>query len=173
MYELNLWEERWLEQHEWHTGSGAEYVTYGDLSNDKRLYLKEMKEDSSWESDSDTEYLVGCCNKDRSPNRENIATLAVKPSTGNSFVTVHNYLSGKSGLLLLAIVLIIVSAVHLWLISLREDILTAMRVGLYYPPSLPTELMVTSLPGTLIITDKKSRIQRVHGSSWIRPVPIG
>lgn len=96
VYELNLWEEMWLEQHRGHTGAGAEYITYGDLSDDERPYPKEMKEDGGWQSDSDTEYLVRCCDEDRPPNSENAATLVVKPSADNGFVTVHDYISGKS-----------------------------------------------------------------------------
>ncbi|KFY31394.1 hypothetical protein V493_01145 [Pseudogymnoascus sp. VKM F-4281 (FW-2241)] len=146
--DLDLWEEMWLEQHRGHTGPSAEYVTYGDLSDDERPYPTEMKEDGGWESDSDTEYLVRCCGEDRPLNSENAATLVVEPSADNGFVTVHDY----------------VSAVHPWLMSLREDILTAKRVGLYYPPSLPTELMVTTLPSMLMIADKKSWILRMRAA---------
>lgn len=67
----------------------------------------------------------------------------------------------------------IVSAVHPWLMSLREDTLTAKRVGLYYPPSSPTELMVTTLPTMLMIADKRSWILRMRGSSTVRTVPVG
>lgn len=61
----------------------------------------------------------------------------------------------------------IVIAVHPWLVSLRDDILQAKRVGLWYPLSLPTEFMVKIRPGSLMIEDKKSWIQRMHS----KPVP--
>jgi hypothetical protein len=92
--DLDHWEEVWLEQHREHTD--AEYVTYGDLSDDDRPYPSEMKEDGGWESDSDTEFLVRCCGEDR-PLRK-AAKLVVTPSAGNHFVTVQDYVSGKSGL---------------------------------------------------------------------------
>ncbi|OBT76532.1 hypothetical protein VF21_05430 [Pseudogymnoascus sp. 05NY08] len=149
--ELNLWLERWLEQHQGHTPR-SEYVTYGDLSDDERSYPKKMKEDGS-----DTEYLVRCCDEDRPPSWEKAPTLVVKPSADNGFVTVNDY----------------ISAVHPWLMSMREDIMTAMRVVLYYPPSLPTELMVTSVLAGVMITEKKRWIQRMRGSSYVRTVPIG
>lgn len=94
--DLDLWEEMWLEQHRGHTGPSAKYVTYGDLSDNERAYPTEMKEDGSWESDSDTEYLVRCCDEDRPPNSENAVTLVVKPSADNGFVIVHDYIRGKS-----------------------------------------------------------------------------
>jgi hypothetical protein len=55
-----------------------------------------MKEDGGWESDSDTEFLVRCCGEDR-PLRK-AAKLVVTPSAGNHFVTVQDYVGGKSGL---------------------------------------------------------------------------
>jgi hypothetical protein len=92
--DLNHWEELWLGQHREHID--AEYVTYGDLSDDDRPYPPEMKEDGGWESDSDTEFLVRCCGEDR-PLRK-AAKLVVTPSAGNHFVTVQDYVGGKSGL---------------------------------------------------------------------------
>ena len=95
IYDLDHWEETWLEQHREHTSGDAEYVTYGDLSDDDRPYTSEMKEDGGWESDSDTEFLVRCCGEDRSLRKA--ARLVVKPCAGKGFVTVHDYVSGKSG----------------------------------------------------------------------------
>lgn len=95
VYDLEYWEENWLNQHREHID--GEYVTYGDLSDDERPYPSEMKEDGDWESDSDKEYLVGCCEEDRPPNGGKAAKVVVKPA-GSEFVTVHDYLSGKSSL---------------------------------------------------------------------------
>jgi hypothetical protein len=92
VYDLRLWLGAWLEQHREH--SGGEYVTYGDLSDDERPYAPEMKEDGSWEEDSDTPYLVRCCGEDRPDNKT--AKIVVTPSEGNHFVTVQDYVSGKS-----------------------------------------------------------------------------
>jgi hypothetical protein len=96
VYDLEQWEQAWLEWHREHTAGDAQYVTYGDLSDEDRPYPSEMKEDGGWESDSDTEFLVRCCGDDR-PLRK-AAKLIVKPSAGKDFVTVHDYVSGKSGL---------------------------------------------------------------------------
>lgn len=98
VYDLDQWESDWVAWHENHTGDEfeQEYVTYGDLSDEDRPYAKEQKEDLSWEEDSDTEFLVYCCGEDR-PLRKRGIKLLVTPSAGNYFVTVHDYLSGKSG----------------------------------------------------------------------------
>ena len=96
VYELEGWRNSWLEQHREHIE--GEYVTYGDLSDDERPYPSEMKEEGGWESDSDTPYLVQCCGEDRPPNET--AKLVVTPSEGNHFVTVQDYVSGKSIFLL-------------------------------------------------------------------------
>jgi len=82
----------WLEQHTEHIE--GEYVTYGVFSDDERPYPSEMMEDGGWESDSDKEYLVRCCGEDRQPKEA--AKLLVAASIGNPFVTVQDYLSGKS-----------------------------------------------------------------------------
>ncbi|OBT65800.1 hypothetical protein VE03_03314 [Pseudogymnoascus sp. 23342-1-I1] len=154
VYDLDQWEYTWLEQHREHTGGNAEYILYGDLSDDDRPYPSEMKEDGGWESDSDTEFLMRCCDQDR-PLRK-AAKLLVKPSAGNDFVTVHDY----------------VSAVHPWLMSLREDILKAMTNFLGYPPSLPTEFMVSKGPDMLWIEDKERWLQWNGGSPKPPRFPI-
>jgi hypothetical protein len=66
----------------------------------------------------------------------------------------------------------IVSAVHPWLMSLREDILKAKTIALGYPLSLPTEFMVmTNRPDRLMIEDKEGWIQRMGGGSKPNTVP--
>jgi hypothetical protein len=168
IYDLEHWEELWLEQHREHTAGDAQYVTYGDLSDDDRPYASEMKEDGGWESDSDTEFLVRCCGEDRTLRKA--AKLVVKPSAGKQYVTVHDYVSGKSGLQELATVLMIVTAVHPWLMSLREDVLQAKKVALWYPSSLPTEFLVKNGP-KMMIEDKEHCIRRMRGDPPDHPVP--
>lgn len=92
--DLENWRNNWLGQHSEH--DQGEYVTYGDLSDDERPYPAEMKEEGGWESDSDTPYLVACCGEDRPSNET--ARLMVTFSAGNHFVTVQDYVSGKSTL---------------------------------------------------------------------------
>ena len=98
VYDLDQWEFDWMAWHRDHAGGefDPEYVTYGDLSDEDRPYANDPKEDGSWEEDSDTEFLVKCCGEDR-PLRKRGVKLVVTPSAGNDFVTVHDYVSGKSG----------------------------------------------------------------------------
>lgn len=97
VYDLDQWEFDWMAWHGEHVGGEfhQEYVTYGDLSDVDRPYANEPKEDGSWEEDSDTEFLMECCGEDR-PLRKRGIRLVVTPSAGNHFVTVHDYVSGKS-----------------------------------------------------------------------------
>lgn len=84
-----------------------------------------------------------CCDEERP--RGKALKLVVKPAAGGSgFVTVHDY----------------VSAVHPWLMSMREDILKAMGVQ-DQPVPLVTELMVNSNgPEQLMIEDKENWIEQ-------------
>lgn len=96
-YDLEQWEFNWVAWHRDHESDqfNPEYVTYGDLSDEDRPYANEPKEDGSWEEDSDTEFLIRCCGQDR-PLRKKGQRLVVTASAGNHFVTVHDYVSGKS-----------------------------------------------------------------------------
>lgn len=97
VYDLEQWESDWVAWHGHHEGEPADpkYATYGDLSDDDRPYAKELKEDGSWEEDSDTEFLVRCCGQDR-PLGKRGKKLVVTPAAGGHFVTVHDYVSGES-----------------------------------------------------------------------------
>ncbi|KAE9372959.1 hypothetical protein N431DRAFT_467181 [Stipitochalara longipes BDJ] len=149
VWELEQWRRCWLEQHGGH--SNGEYVTYGDLSDDERPYPSEMNEEGGWDSDSDTPYLVRCCGEDRPRNET--AKIVVTPSQGNHFVTVQDY----------------VSAVHPWLMSLREDILQARKVGAWYPRSMPTEFIVMStVPDDIRLDEKQHWIEGIRPEG--RPV---
>lgn len=97
VYDLEQWEFDWMAWHKDHDGPefDQEYVTYGDLDDEDRLYASEPKEDGSWEEDSDTEFLVKCCGDDR-PLRKRGLRLVVTPSAGSkAFVTVLDYVSGE------------------------------------------------------------------------------
>ncbi len=88
---LKDWEHDWVEHHERH--EGAEYVMYGELGDEDRPYSREMKEDGSWEEDSDTEFLNKCCGRGR-PMYWRDLTLYVAASTDKGFVTIKDYVSG-------------------------------------------------------------------------------
>ena len=93
VYDLEHWEEAWMNWHRGHDEKYAEYVTYGELSDEDRPYPAEMREEGGWESDSDTDFLVKCCGEDR-PLRKAVK-LVVTHSTANDHVTIHDYLSGE------------------------------------------------------------------------------
>ena len=67
--------------------------------------------------------------------------------------------------------LTVVSVVHPWLMSLREDILRAKRVALGYPVTMPTEWMINSSPGSTMIEDKEKRMQQLRGHPRSHNVP--
>ncbi|OBT82859.1 hypothetical protein VE02_08560 [Pseudogymnoascus sp. 03VT05] len=156
VYDLDQWEFDWIEWHRDHAGGefDPEYVTYGDLSDEDRPYANDQKEGGSWEEDSDTEFLVKCCGEDR-PLRKRGIKLVVTHSAGNRFVTVHDY----------------VSAVHPWLMNLREDILKAKTVARPQPYNAlaPTEWMVKNGP-ELEIEEKEGWIWE-HGGGPPHTMP--
>ncbi|PQE28395.1 domain containing protein [Rutstroemia sp. NJR-2017a BBW] len=128
-YVLAKWESDWFEWHRDHTGDefNPQYVNYEDLSDEDRPYAEYSKEDGSWEEDSETRFLVKCCGQDRPLRKQGIKLLVA----GNQFVTIHDY----------------ISAVHPWLMSLREDIVKAKLVARPQPYSAwEEELMVGEGP---------------------------
>jgi hypothetical protein len=90
VYDLDHWEQDWLERHREHVEPSRQYETLDD--GDARMRMTE----DGWEMDSDQEYLLICCNQERPTGKA--VKLVVKPSAGNEFVTIHDYLSSKSGL---------------------------------------------------------------------------
>lgn len=92
--DLDQWESDWLFWHEDH--EGAEFVTYGDLSDEDRPFAEYANEDGDWEADSDTEFKIRCCGEDR-PLRRRGLELEVKPVNGGAFVSVRDYVQGEIG----------------------------------------------------------------------------
>ncbi|KAH6658186.1 hypothetical protein BKA67DRAFT_689361 [Truncatella angustata] len=156
VYGLDQWESDCIAWHGVHEGGefDPEYVTYGDLSDEDRPYAKEPKEDGSWEEEEDTKFLLRCCGEDRPPRKRGLK-LVVTPSAGNHFVTVHDW----------------VSAVHPWLVSLRDDVLRAKTVARFqaYSVSARTEWMVDKGPDHKI-EEKQSWIEK-HRSGPPRMIP--
>ncbi|KAI4730259.1 hypothetical protein E4T49_01727 [Aureobasidium sp. EXF-10728] len=115
---LDSWDRQWERFHMEHADPDydeCEFITYGDLDNDERPFAEEPEREDgtwSWDEDSDTEILVRCCDEDRPLGKQGL-TLEVRPSPGNDFVTIKDY----------------VGAVHSWLMSMRDDILAAMRIA--------------------------------------------
>ncbi|KAG9656577.1 hypothetical protein KCU64_g5780, partial [Aureobasidium melanogenum] len=115
---LDYWGRDWERLHMEHADPAydeCEFVTYGDLENDVRPFAEQPEREDgtwSWNERSDTEILVHCCDEDRPLGKEGL-TLGVRPSPGNDFVMVKDY----------------VGAVHAWLMSMQDDILAAMRLA--------------------------------------------
>jgi hypothetical protein len=170
--DLDQWEFDWMAWHRDHTGGefDPEYVTYGDLSDEDRPYANGPKEDGSWEEDSDTKFLVKCCGEDR-PRRKRGLKLVVTPSACNYFVTVHDYVSGKSSFQSWRKFLMIMLVVHPWLMSLRHDILKAKTVARPQPYSalVPTKWVVSGGPQHKI--EEREGWIREHDNPQSRSIP--
>lgn len=112
----------------------CEFVTYGDLDNNVRPFAEvPEREDGtwSWAELSSTEILVHCCDEDRPLGKQGL-TLEVRPSLGNDFVTVKDY----------------IGAVHPWPMSMQDNIIAAMRiVGPGYPASTKWRLSNSCFDG--------------------------
>lgn len=99
---LDSWDRDWERKHMEHADPAndeCEFVTYGDLSNDVRPFAEELRERqdgtwNSWDEPSDTEILVRCCGENRPLGKRGLA-LEVRPSPGNDFVTVKDYVDGE------------------------------------------------------------------------------
>jgi hypothetical protein len=97
---LDHWGQVWEDFHMEHANPEnpqCEYETYDDLDDfDPPFAQNPMREDGTWdwEEDSDTEFLVRCCGKDL-PLGKGGRRLEVRPSEGNDFVTVKDYVGGK------------------------------------------------------------------------------
>ncbi|KAH9216994.1 hypothetical protein DL95DRAFT_407211 [Leptodontidium sp. 2 PMI_412] len=152
VYRLQQYHEEWMGWHREHPW--AEYITYGEMSDTDRPFASEMHEDGSWEEDSDTEWLVSCCGEERPINKN--VKLEVKPAEGCQFVTILDF----------------VSAVHSWLLSLREDILMAKRVARGYPSVFATEFMVqVDADGTIQVMDRENWIKARSGAPQNKYIP--
>jgi hypothetical protein len=117
---LEEWENTWLDLHRDHADpDGGE--ENGSESCVKFGALPDYDPD---EDEEGPEHLLVCCETQRP--RGKAARVVVKPSSssGNEFVTLHDYLS----------------TVHPWLMSLREDILGAM--GVLDDKALPAETKI-------------------------------
>ena len=97
---LDFWDRNWERKHMEHADAAydeCEFVTYGDISNDVRPFAQEPEREDgtwSWYEASDTEILIHCCGEDRPLGKEGL-TLEVRPSPGNEFITVKDYVGGK------------------------------------------------------------------------------
>lgn len=91
VYHLEQYHEDWMGWHREHPW--AEYVTHGEMSDADRPFASAMREDGSWEEDSDTEWMVACCGEERPLNKD--VKLEIKPAEGCQYVTIRDYVSGE------------------------------------------------------------------------------
>jgi hypothetical protein len=98
------------------------------------------------EDEEGPEHLLKCCRTKRPLGKANI--LVVKPTvSGNNFITIHDYLS----------------AVHPWLMHLREDILWAKGLADNAPLPVNTKLMVDLVsPAMLMISEAAEWIDQTR-----------
>ncbi|KAJ3480461.1 hypothetical protein NLG97_g8067 [Lecanicillium saksenae] len=143
--ELHDWEWRWIGFHRECGEEQKEYVTCGDLDDEDRPYRSEADEDGNWEVDSDTEFLIKCCGKDR-PLKKKGRSLTITPAEGNTFVTIRDYLG----------------TVHAWLMNMRDDVIQGSEY-VHWSGEDDTEWMVDHIMGyDLSIKSKKAWVNR-HG----------
>lgn len=97
---LNEYDDYWMEFHMEHAEHGdgnCESVAYGDLSDDLRGGVPdEEREEGSWRRDetSNKEILIRCCDEDRPLDKTNLS-VEVRPSPGNDFITVRDYVGSE------------------------------------------------------------------------------
>ncbi|KAK8131864.1 hypothetical protein PG999_000037 [Apiospora kogelbergensis] len=136
---LDVWEERWCERHE------------DDLSTDQVRgppppdYEPSNPERFWGRSDTDKILLLRCCGEDRPTRRPKLTVVPSDLAAG--FVTVHDY----------------VSAVHPWLVGLRDTIVRADNVDHANPPGHYDRVMVRHVGPAYVFTDDES-----HYDSSIR-----
>lgn len=137
VYDLDLWEDYWLEVHEQHSSPGGEgepSARYGRLP-DLGLEDEERGEEEEGEEEDSNMQLLMCCDEIRPHGKD--VKLVVKPATrGEGFVTVHDY----------------VSALHPWLMNMREDIVKA-KGALDQTVLQVTELHVDCSALEYVVTD--------------------
>jgi hypothetical protein len=129
---LQEWDEQWTEVH-------TDHATFEPASDDEENGAKfgPLPEFDPEEDEEGPEHLVRCCGQDRPRGADIMLTL----TASGPFITVHDY----------------VSAVHPWLMSLREKILQAsgdLEKNIALP--VDTALMVTSYtaPGSVVTVDE-------------------
>ncbi|GKT59086.1 hypothetical protein ColTof4_12622 [Colletotrichum tofieldiae] len=106
---LERWQREWTEWHKRHASPDDDNCIFGELP-DNDLYKSEGSSSEGEEEeydgdDSDEGELLRCCNTDR-PKR---ALPLVMEASNTEYITIHDY----------------VSALHPWLMGLRQDITRA------------------------------------------------
>lgn len=131
--QLKSWEEDWLESHR-HACPGDPGCTYRKIFDDE-------EDENEGNEEEEGLKLIQCCETERP---KETLPLEVRAST-QPYVTVHDY----------------VTAVHPWLLSLRQDILWAMNVWEDKPLPADTKLMVNNDGlDSLMIMEEQRWIER-------------
>lgn len=145
---LRRWQEEWLERHERHAHADDKDCVFGKLS-DKELYELRGSESSGDDEDGEME-LLRCCDTHRPKKARPLVVNA-----SDTYVTVHDYLS----------------ALHPWLMGLREDIVRADNVWEDKTPDDYRKLVVDFiLPDSLKIVDETQFLRWVGVIQTPEPV---
>ncbi|KAH9230475.1 hypothetical protein K456DRAFT_55552 [Colletotrichum gloeosporioides 23] len=145
---LRRWQEEWLERHERHAHADDKDCVFGKL-HDKELYKLSGSESSGDDEDGEMELLLRC-DTDRPKKAQPLVINA-----SDTYVTVHDYLS----------------ALHPWLMGLREDIVRADNVWEDKTPVDYRKLVVDFiLPNSLKIVDETQFLRLVGVFQTPEPV---
>ncbi|KAJ0336589.1 hypothetical protein COL922a_007798 [Colletotrichum nupharicola] len=141
-------QEEWLERHERHAHADDKDCVFGKL-HDKELYKLSGSESSGDDEDGEMELLLRC-DTDRPKKAQPLVINA-----SDTYVTVHDYLS----------------ALHPWLMGLREDVVRADNVWEDKAPVDYRKLVVDFiLPNSLKIVDETQFLRLVGVFQTPEPV---
>ncbi|EQB52090.1 hypothetical protein CGLO_08313 [Colletotrichum gloeosporioides Cg-14] len=145
---LRRWQEEWLERHERHAHADDKDCVFVQLP-DKELYELSGSKSSGDDGDGEME-LLRCCDTDRPKKAQPLVINA-----SDTYVTVHDYLS----------------ALHPWLMGLRDDIVRADNVCEDKAPDDYRKLVVDFiLPNSLKILDERRFLRQVGMVQMPEPV---
>lgn len=152
---LENWQGDWVEWHR-HAELDDENCVFGELDPELYRYTEDENADDNEDDEEDDEAepdLLRCCDTDR-PTRA--PRLVVKPSdTSKGYVTVHDY----------------ISAVHPWLMGLREDIIQADNIWEDRKPESYKQLVVNyNGLSTLMILDEERHLRDM--GTPLEPAPV-
>ncbi|KAH0427929.1 exo-1, 3-beta-D-glucanase [Colletotrichum camelliae] len=143
---LRQWQENWLELHERHADPDDDDCVFGKLDPELYAQSDEEEEEDDEDNEEDRLELLRCCGTDRPTKGK---SLIVKPSdVSKGYVTVHDY----------------ISAVHPWLMGMREEIIQADNVwGDRTAKDYERLVVEYNIPRTLMIMDE-DRFLMANGS---------
>lgn len=148
VYQMDEWDAMWCEEHEEHADPDDD-----EGGNDDVEWTAEVSDDGTTERE-----LIKCCGEVRP--RERGLSVTVKPSRAgdDAFVTVHDFLE----------------VVHPWLMSLKNEILTAKGIleGNDGPLGNDMELMVNANGLESLMIESKEEWMALKARNSVRTINI-